>query len=233
MYVNASTASEGRKAEDEVAVAFPAAAALASEMSESKILPARTGELRLQAVQKSRQHPASASFFHCFLVAASRKAELRGEEAEARSAAETEGEEEVEGADDDVEAMIRRRSPSSSSSSCSALPFTSVVASAEADEEEEGENAATVESLLLRSSSLVERSGGGGGSEETGDLMPTPTTKASGQGRADGADVGRLLLRRLSSHAAAPASERERDIVAFIIDVGRYPQSAERRAFPA
>ena len=94
MYVNASTASDGRKAEEEeeadTETALPAAAlAAASEISESKILPASTGELRLQAVQKRRQHPDKASFFHCFFAALAKKAELRGEAAEARSAADT------------------------------------------------------------------------------------------------------------------------------------------------
>ena len=100
--MKASTSSDGKNAEEEeeaeaaaaAAAALPVAeaaaeeaAALASEMSESKIRPASTGELRLQAVQKRRQHPAVASFFHCLFAAFFRKAELRGAAAEARSAA--------------------------------------------------------------------------------------------------------------------------------------------------
>ena len=136
------------------------AAALASEMSESKIRPASTGELRLQAVQKRRQHPAVASFFHCLFAAFFRKAELRGAAAEARSAAETgeeeeeeegEGEEEEVDDDDDVdveaESMILDRplllssSSSSSLSSAAVAPFTSAVLESAAEEEE---NAAIV-----------------------------------------------------------------------------------------
>ena len=108
--------------------------------------PARTGELRLQVVQKRRHTPARRSLFHCFLVAFARKAELSGEEAEARSAAETgveEGEEEVEEVEVAAESMIRRRL-SLSSSSCPSSPVSSVPFVTSADSEEESDAAIVV-----------------------------------------------------------------------------------------